>query len=102
MLIPVDKIEIPEEKLRDYLLVQKEKNDKSAFLFKLGYTKENWSELQNDIKFIATHNEAILQQQTPFGDMYEVTGNLKNFGVITIWLLAIDSEKYKFITLFPA
>ncbi len=42
-----------------------------------------------------------MQQQTPFGDMYEVEGNLKNFGVITIWLPAIDSEHYRFITLFP-
>ena len=102
MIIPVDKIEIPEEKLTDYLLVQKEKNDKSAFLYKLGYTKDNWNELLNDIKYTATHNEAVLQQSTPFGDMYEVKGKLKNFGVVTIWLLAIDSEKYKFITLFPA
>jgi hypothetical protein len=102
MLIPVEKIEIPAEKLKDYLLVQKEKNDKSAFLLKLGYTKENWNELQDDIKYIATHNEATLQQQTPFGDMYEVKGKLKNFGIITIWLLAVDTEKYKFITLFPA
>ena len=102
MHIPEERIEIAEDKLTDYLLIQKEKNDKSGFLLKLGYTKENWKELQNDIKYIATHNEAVLQQQTPFGDMYEVKGRLKNFGIVTIWLLAVDAEKYKFITLFPA
>jgi hypothetical protein len=36
MHIPEEKIEIAEEKLTDYLLVQKEKNDKSGFLLKLG------------------------------------------------------------------
>ncbi|MEP7171671.1 MAG: DUF6883 domain-containing protein [Bacteroidota bacterium] len=102
MIIPVEKIEIADEKLTDYLLVQKEKNDKSAFLFRLGYTKENWKELQDDIKYIATHNEAVLQLQTPFGNMYEVKGRLKNLSIVTIWLLAIGTEKYKFITLFPA
>ncbi len=102
MHIPEERIEIAEEKLTDYLLVQKEKNDKSGFLLKLGYTKENWSDLQNDIKYIATHNEAVLQQQTPFGDIYEVKGSLKNFGIVTIWLLAVDAQKFKFITLFPA
>jgi hypothetical protein len=102
MFIPADKIEIPAEKLTDYLLVQKQKNDKSAFLFKLGYTKEDWIELQNDIKSIATNNEAILQQQTVFGDMYEVKGKLKSFGIVTVWLLAIDGDRYRFITLFPA
>jgi hypothetical protein len=101
MHIPIDKIEIPPEKITDYLLVLKEKNDKSAFLAQLGYTIENWSLLIDDIKSIVADNEAILQQNTPFGDMYEVKGKLKGFGIITIWLLAIDTEKYKFITLFP-
>jgi len=68
---------------------------------RLGYTASNWDELVNDIKKIVAENEANLQQQTPFGDMYEVKGDLKNFGIVTIWLLAIDSEHYRFITLFP-
>ena len=46
-------------------------------------------------------NEAYLQQKTAFGDIYEVKGELRNFGVVTIWLLAINSENYRFITLFP-
>ncbi len=102
MLIPAERLEISPEKLRDYLLVQKEKNDKSGFLLKLGYSKENWNELMDDIKYTASHNEAVLQQQTPFGNMYEVKGKLKNFGIVTIWLLGIDNDKFRFITLFPA
>jgi len=101
MIISADKIEISDEKVLDYLLVQKEKNDKSAFLLKLGYSIENWNELVTDIKNIASHNNAVLQQHTTFGDMYEVRGKLKNFGVITIWLLAVDNEKFRFITLYP-
>ena len=101
MHIPIEKIEIPDEKITDYLLVQKEKNDKSEFLNRLGYTAERWKELVSDIKKIVAENEAQLQQQTPFGDMYEVKGELRGFGIVTIWLLAVDSEHYRFITLFP-
>ena len=102
MRIPKNKVEIEESKITDYLLVQKEKNDKSAFLNKLGYTLQNRNELINDIKEIVANNEAVLQRHTDFGDMYEVKGELKNFGVVTIWLLTLDTEKYRFITLFPA
>jgi hypothetical protein len=45
-----ENIEIPTEKITGYLLVSKEKNDKSAFLANLGYTLNNWSELINDIR----------------------------------------------------
>ena len=70
MIIPAEKIEIPEEKITDYLLVQKAKNDKSAFLFKLGYSMETVKELAEDIRNIATRNEAVLHQKTQFGEMY--------------------------------
>lgn len=101
MHISAENVEISAEKITDYLLVQKEKNDKSEFLSALGYKIENWNELEKDIRALVDKNDAHLQRSTPFGDMYEVKGELKNFGVVTIWLLTIDTEKFKFITLFP-
>jgi len=68
----------------------------------LGYFKHNWEELARDIKTIATENEAILQSETSFGKMFEIIGYLKGKGVVTIWLLALGSNKYRFITLFPS
>jgi len=100
MRIPPEKIEIPEEKITDYLLVQKAKNDKLAFLFKLGYSTENAQESAQDIKYIATNYEALLQQKTQFGEVYEVKGKLKSAEVITIWLLRTDADKFRFITSF--
>jgi len=101
MHIPAEKVEISAEKITGYLLVQKEKNDKSAFLSSLGYRIENWTELEKDIRTLVDKNEAHLQRSTPFGDMYEVKGELRKFGIVTIWLLTVDTEKFKFITLFP-
>ena len=85
----------------NYLLVKKERNDKSGFLTKLGFTKDNWQELKVEISEIASKNEAILQQETEFGSLYEVKGELKAFGVVTIWFATVDNDKFRFITLFP-
>ena len=82
--IRADKVEIPSEKITDYLLVQKAKNDKSEFLSKLGYSLKNWNELEIDILKIIENNDAHLKQSTPFGDIYEVKGKLRVFGVVTI------------------
>lgn len=101
MKIAAEQVEIPKEKITGYLLVHKEKNDKSAFLSKLGYSIENWEELANDISNLVIKNEAFLQSRSTFGDMYEVHGNLKGVGIVTIWLLAVGTEKFRFITLYP-
>jgi hypothetical protein len=101
MRITIEHIEIPLEKINGYLLVPKDNNDKSAFLANLGYTIANSDELINDIKQLVVINDVHLQQKSVFGDMYAVKGKLRNFAVVTIWLLAIDSVNYRFITLFP-
>jgi hypothetical protein len=95
-------IVIEKQKITDYLLVWKPKNDKSKFLNDLGYTQENWEELKEDIKQIVIENDLVFQKSTPFGgDLYEVKGNLRNFGLITIWLLAEDKNLLRFVTLYP-
>ena len=53
-------------------MAKKEKNDKSKFLMSLGYTKENWQELINDIKQIALSNELVLEKTSEFGDLYSI------------------------------
>ena len=57
MHISPHEIEMPITKITEYLLVKKEKNDKSAFLAKLGYTIENYNELVNDIKNLHIGNQ---------------------------------------------
>jgi hypothetical protein len=89
-------------KITNYLLVPKDKNDKSKFLNELGYTLDNWEELSNDIQNIVIENEAVFQKNTPFGgDLYEVKGQLRNFGIITIWLVLDNQKTFRFVTLFP-
>ena len=89
-------------KITHYLLVAKDKNDKSKFLKELGYTIENWQELEADIRKIVIENEAIFQKAAPFdGKLFEVKGQLRNLEVVTIWLLLESPTIFRFVTLFP-
>lgn len=76
-------IEIPVEKITEYLLVKKEKKDKLKFLVSLGYSKENYRELLNDIKDIAINNDIILERTSEFGNLYSIKGLLRNKRIIT-------------------
>ena len=89
-------------KITHYLLVPKDKNDKSKFPNELGYSFDNWEELVNDIQNIVLDNEAVFQKESPFGGgLYEVKGQLRNFGIITIWLMLDNQNTFRFVTLFP-
>lgn len=53
-------IVIEKAKLTNYLLKPLEKNDKSGFLNSLGYTLDNWQELEEDIHKVVMANETRL------------------------------------------
>ncbi len=93
---------IEKEKITNYLLVRKDKNDISKFLNNLGFELENWEELKFEILNIAKNNEPIFQSSSPFGgDLVEITGSLRKNEIVSIWLLRIDQDTLRFITLFP-
>lgn len=101
MKIKAEQLDIPIEKITEYLLVVKLKADKSKFLSSMGYTQENWQELLHDIIRIAVNNDLILQRLSEFGNLYSINGKLKNKKVVTIWLQQINNDMYRFITLYP-
>ena len=86
MILKPEQLIIPEEKVLDYLLIKKAKNDKSGFLEKLGFTKANYIELIEEIRKIATSNEARLTRTSDFGNLYNVEGKLKTILIVTIWI----------------
>lgn len=96
MKIRSEQLDIPVEKITEYLLAKKEKNDKSKFLMSLGYSLQNWQDLLNDIKNIAVNNDLVLERTSEFGNLYSIKGELKSKLIITIWLnklikISIDS-----------
>ena len=101
MILKPEQLIISEEKILDYLLVQKEKNDKSGFLSGLGFSRANYPELVEEIRKIATTNEAVLSRTNEFGNLYKIEGKLKNSLVVTIWIEQIENNKFRFVTLYP-
>ena len=101
MLFEPDQLVIPKEKILRYLLIKKDKNDKSGFLAALGFTAENYTELIDEIKVVASSNEAILTRSSPFGNLYKVEGMLKESLGVTIWIEQVEYNKFRFVTLYP-
>jgi hypothetical protein len=96
------KILIDERKIREYLLIYKVKDDKSKFLDLLGYSDDNWLDLQADIENIVKNNDAEFSKKAPFGgSLYRVVGNLRDSEVVTVWLWLNLEDEVRFITLFP-
>ena len=101
MILKPEQITIPEEKILNYLLLSKEKNDKSGFLSRLGLNKNNYTELIEEIRKISTTNEPVLSRTSEFGNLYRIEGKLKSSFIVTIWIEQIEKNKFRFVTLYP-
>ncbi|OIN56816.1 DUF6883 domain-containing protein [Arsenicibacter rosenii] len=97
---------ITESKLTGYLLKFRDQDDKSNYLGQAGYTLDNWELLLADLLRLVETNDAVLDKPSVYGQSYQVIGELtgptgRKLSVKTIWMLDIDEEKTKFITLYP-
>lgn len=54
-------LRIAERKLTHYLLVFRDKDDKSTYLRLAGYTSENWPVLERDLLALADAEEAVFE-----------------------------------------
>ncbi|WP_420148038.1 DUF6883 domain-containing protein [Spirosoma sp.] len=99
-------LQFAERKLTHYLLVFRDKDDKSNYLRLAGYTSENWRLLKQDLLTLAHLGEANPESEDAYGSSYSIVGELKGpngrlLRVKTIWKRDIDEEITKFITLYP-
>jgi len=97
---------IASEKLTQYLLIPRKRNDKSLWLSQAGYTIDNWPILLADLKNLILSSDAIPVEKTKFGQMYEISGKLcgpngKTISVLTVWMTDSETGNTKFITMYP-
>ena len=97
---------ISHEKLIQYLLVPRKRNDKSQWLARAGYTLGNWRLLENDLRNQILSLDVIHIENTQYGQMYEIKGKLtgpngKSLIVSTIWMTENETGNTKFITMYP-
>jgi hypothetical protein len=110
MRIPVNAF-IAQEKLTQYLLVERVKNDKAKFLAAAGFTLRNPDALRLAIERLIFQVDAIEDDVSDYGIFYRVEGDITNsdmmlarrnsLSVVTIWLSANGSNQFRFITLKP-
>ncbi|MCC6803094.1 MAG: hypothetical protein IT319_09435 [Anaerolineae bacterium] len=105
MKIPFDAI-IANEKLTDYLLVPRQRNDKSKYLAMAGFTTENPDALKQAIRALADTNEAAEDKATEYGTSYLVEGDLqgandRRLPVVLVWFQRLADGRYYFVTLKP-
>jgi hypothetical protein len=97
---------IPPAKLTQYLLVPKERNDKSQFLAQAGFTLETPETLETAIRQLIQTHEAIRDRESEYGTFYNVEGILigptDSLTVVTIWLERAADGMIQFVTLKPS
>ncbi|NOZ50534.1 MAG: hypothetical protein GXP37_10875 [Chloroflexi bacterium] len=104
MKLPDDAI-IAEDKIRCYLLVWRQRNDKSRWLASGGYFDENWRQLESDIRKLLQSSSAIFVKENRWGRLYEIKGvlnapNGKTFPVCSYWMIEFEGGLTKFVTLY--
>ncbi|MCK8603175.1 DUF6883 domain-containing protein [Desulfoferrobacter suflitae] len=97
---------ISTEKLTKYLLTPRKRNDKSKWLSQAGYIRDNWEILEDDLRNQILPRDALLTEKSPYGDLYEITGELmgpngRSLAVCTIWMIERATNITKFITMYP-
>ena len=97
---------IAEEKLTQYLLVWRARNDKSGYLAQAGYELSNWDVLEGDLRRLAETAEAESEGSTLFGEFLSARGELRSpKGVIlkvkTVWIRLAEANETRFVTLIP-
>jgi hypothetical protein len=103
--LPADVV-IAQEKLRHYLLLPREENDKSKFLAMAGYTLANWETLDHDLRQLAITQDISITEPSLYGTKYEVCGQLRGpngrtLPVVTVWITLHATGETRLVTLFP-
>ena len=95
-------------KVRDYLLSASHPvgRFKAVVFFALGYTRQNWTKLRDDLLTHAASGEATPGEPSPYGQKYTVSGTLTGPNgragqFTTVWLVESASSAPRFLTAYP-
>ncbi len=105
MKLPPESL-ISAEKITRYLLVPLSRGDKSAFLSRAGYTRDNPMQLLDDLRTQILPLDAVAARENKFGRFFEARGLLRGpngvgLRIRTIWMTEHLSNSTKFVTLIP-
>ena len=105
----MERAAIDPRKLRDYALNPKHDTGrfKAAFFAKMGYSSEDWEQLEQDIRQQHLTQPAETGQVSPFGQKYTITASLQGPNgeqrwITTVWIIRPDQDWPEMITIEPA
>ena len=108
MPIPsAEQAKVAAEKVRDYLLnlEHPDGGSKAAWFHSLGYARERWQQLAEDLLAIARHCRRFESEATRFGIKYKAAGsvgrpNHRPGAVQTVWIVE-DEDPPRLVTAYP-
>ena len=96
------------EKIRDYLLSTERPigRFKAAFFWTLGYSHEQWEQLESDIRGFHTSEDVSEVVESRYGKKYIIRANLKGpngeeAALVSVWIVLNDEELPRFVTAYP-
>jgi hypothetical protein len=100
--------EIDDRKILDYLLSTDHPigADKAAFFTSIGYSREDWTRLRDDLMLMCEQGEVVAEEQTPFGIKYVVDGLVqapagRNIELRTVWISEEPGDRPRLVTVYP-
>jgi hypothetical protein len=103
-----DRAIIEPAKLHGYLLERSHPigRFKAAFFLSLGYSSENWRQLEGDLRTQHLSREATLGERSPYGQKYTVRATLagpsgRTAEVVSVWVVRASEDFARFVTAYP-
>jgi hypothetical protein len=95
-------------KVRDYLLdpAHRDGASKARYFMRLGYRREAWAELQNDLVTQLSPLDVDAVQRRQDGVLYVIVGRLAgphgSGTILSVWMLERDEERPRLVTAYPS
>jgi Domain of unknown function (DUF6883) len=109
LLIPnADRAVIEPAKLRGYLLSRTHPigRFKAPFFQALGYSSEDWRQLEADLRSQHLPKEAAADEPTPYGRKFVIRATLvgpngTSAVLVTVWVVRAGEDFARFVTAYP-
>lgn len=109
MQIPnADRAVIEPAKLHGYLLSRSHPvgRFKAAFFLALGYSSENWSQLEADLRSQHLSQDATPEERDQYGQKYTIRATLVgpsggSIDIVSVWVVRTGEEFPRFLTAYP-
>ncbi len=99
---------IDSRKLRDYVLSRTHPvgRYKAAVFAALGFTDDNWEELEAALRKAAVEGDAELDESTPYGEKYRLRSILQGpigapSEIVSVWIVRHGDDRPHLVTVMP-